>query len=81
MKQFWSMDQLIEQWTLQPDELPLLESKSDQYRLGFAYLNLKNTPSAKQAFTEAASVDSPYKSAAQGKLKDLAADKTGAGVR
>jgi len=60
---------------------PLLKSNAatyarNQYRLGFAYLNLKNTPSAKQAFTEAASVDSPYKAAAQGKLKDLAADKT-----
>ena len=60
---------------------PLLKSNAatyarNQYRLGFAYLNLKNTLSAKQAFTEAASVDSPYKAAAQGKLKDLAADKT-----
>jgi tetratricopeptide (TPR) repeat protein len=43
----------------------------NQYRLGFAYLNLKNSAAAKQAFTEAASVDSPYKAAAQDKLKGL----------
>jgi tetratricopeptide (TPR) repeat protein len=60
---------------------PLLKSNAaiyarNQYRLGFAYANLKNTPAAKQAFTEAASVDSPYKAAAQGKLRDLAAEKT-----
>jgi tetratricopeptide (TPR) repeat protein len=60
---------------------PLLKSNAvsyagNQYRLGFAYLNLKNTPGAKQAFTEAASVDSPYRAAAQGKLKDLEAQKT-----
>jgi tetratricopeptide (TPR) repeat protein len=60
---------------------PLLKSNSatyarNQYRLGFAYANLKNTPAAKKAFTEAASVESPYKAAAQGKLKDIAADKT-----
>jgi tetratricopeptide (TPR) repeat protein len=60
---------------------PLLKSNAvsyagNQYRLGFAYLNLKNTPGARQAFTEAASVDSPYKAAAQGKLKDLEAQKT-----
>jgi tetratricopeptide (TPR) repeat protein len=47
----------------------------NQYRLGFAYLNLKNTPGAKQAFTEAASVDSPYKGPAQDKLKGIAAEK------
>jgi len=55
---------------------PLLKSNAtsyarNQYRLGFAYLNLKNTPAAKQAFTEAASVDSPYKGPAQDKLKGL----------
>ncbi|HJY89696.1 MAG TPA: hypothetical protein VJ255_05425, partial [Candidatus Acidoferrum sp.] len=60
---------------------PLLKSNAasyarNQYRLGFAYANLKNTPAAKRAFTEAASVDSPYKAAAQSKLKDIAADKT-----
>jgi len=47
----------------------------NQYRLGFAYLNLKKTAEAKQAFTEAASVDSPYKGPAQDKLKGLAAAK------
>jgi len=45
----------------------------NQYRLGFAYLNLKNTAGAKQAFTDAASVDSPYKGPAQDKLKGLGA--------
>lgn len=57
---------------------PLLKSNAavyarNQYRLGFAYLNLKNTAGAKQAFTEAASVDSPYKGPAQEKLKGIAA--------
>ncbi len=47
----------------------------NQYRLGFAYLNLKNTAGAKQAFTDAASVDSPYKGPAQDKLKGIAAAK------
>ena len=47
----------------------------NQYRLGFAYLNLKKTAEAKQAFTDAASVDSPYKGLAQDKLKGLAAAK------
>jgi tetratricopeptide (TPR) repeat protein len=47
----------------------------NQYRLGFAYLNVKNTAGAKQAFTDAASVDSPYKGPAQDKLKRLAAAK------
>ena len=59
---------------------PLLKSNTavyarNQYRLGFAYLNLKKTAEAKQAFTEAASVDSPYKGPAQDKLKGLAAAK------
>jgi tetratricopeptide (TPR) repeat protein len=47
----------------------------NQYRLGFAYLNLKKTVEAKQAFTDAASVDSPYKGPAQDKLKGIAAAK------
>ena len=59
---------------------PLLKSSAavyarNQYRLGFAYLNLKNTTGAKQAFTDAASVDSPYKGPAQDKLKGIAAAK------
>lgn len=45
----------------------------NQYRLGFALLNLKRSAEAKQAFTEAASVNSPYKGPAQEKLKGLAA--------
>jgi tetratricopeptide (TPR) repeat protein len=44
----------------------------NQYRLGFAYLNLKKTAEAKQAFTDAASVESPYKGPAQDKLKGMA---------
>jgi tetratricopeptide (TPR) repeat protein len=59
---------------------PLLKSNAlvyarNQYRLGFAYLNVKNTAGAKQAFTDAASVDSPYKGPAQDKLKGLVAAK------
>jgi tetratricopeptide (TPR) repeat protein len=49
----------------------------NQYRMGFALLNWKKTPEAKAAFTEAASVDSPYKAMAQEKLKGLAAAKPG----
>ena len=59
---------------------PLLKSNAsvyarNQYRLGFAYLNLRNTAGAKQAFTDAASLDSPYKGPAQEKLKGIAAAK------
>jgi hypothetical protein len=43
----------------------------NQYRLGFAFLNLKRAPEAKAAFTDAASVSSPYKALAQDKLKSL----------
>jgi tetratricopeptide (TPR) repeat protein len=62
---------------------PLLKSNAavyarNQYRLGFAYLNLKRTAEAKQAFTDAASVDSPYKGPAQDKLKGIAAAKAAA---
>lgn len=44
----------------------------NQYRLGFALLNLKKSAEAKEAFTQAASVNSPYKALAQEKLKGLA---------
>ena len=59
---------------------PLLKSNAvsfarNQYRLGFAYLNLKKNPEAKQAFTDAASVDSPYKGPAQQKLAELGSAK------
>jgi tetratricopeptide (TPR) repeat protein len=55
---------------------PLLKADAtsyarNQYRLGFAYLNLKNMPAAKQAFMDAASLDTPYKGPAQDKLKGL----------
>jgi tetratricopeptide (TPR) repeat protein len=43
----------------------------NQYRLGYALLNLKKVPEAKQAFTEAASVDSPYKQPSLDKLKAM----------
>jgi len=43
----------------------------NQYRLGFALLNLKKNAEAKAAFTEAASVNSPYKALAQAKLKSF----------
>jgi tetratricopeptide (TPR) repeat protein len=57
---------------------PLLKSDDggyarNQYRLGFALLNLKRVPEAKAAFTDAASVNSPYKALAQEKLKALPA--------
>ncbi len=45
----------------------------NQYRLGFALLNLKKNAEAKEAFTQAASVNSPYKALAQEKLKASAA--------
>jgi tetratricopeptide (TPR) repeat protein len=41
----------------------------NQYRLGFALLNLKKNAEAKQAFTQAASVNSPYRALALEKLK------------
>ena len=44
----------------------------NQYRLGFALLNLKRNEEAREAFTQAASVNSPYKALAQDKLKGLA---------
>lgn len=57
---------------------PLLKSDAgsyarNEYRLGFALLNLKKVADAKAAFTEAASVNSPYKALAQEKLKGLPA--------
>jgi tetratricopeptide (TPR) repeat protein len=57
---------------------PLLKSDDgsyarNQYRLGFALLNLKKNAEAKEAFTQAASVNSPYKGLAQDKLKAMAA--------
>jgi len=60
---------------------PLLKGNNsvyarNQYRLGFAYLNLKKTADAKQAFTDAASVDSPYKGPAEEKLKAIPARAT-----
>ena len=45
----------------------------NQYRLGFALLNLKRNAEAKDAFTQAASVNSPYKGPALEKLKAVAA--------
>src|SRR5713226_4832863 len=41
----------------------------NQYRLGFALLNLKRNAEAKEAFTQAASVNSHYKALALEKLK------------
>jgi tetratricopeptide (TPR) repeat protein len=48
----------------------------NQYRLGFALINLKKMPEAKAAFAQAASVNSPYKALAQDKLKGLAGPTT-----
>ena len=57
---------------------PLLKSDPNsyarnQYRLGYALLNLKKIPEAKAALTEAASLNTPYKAPAQEKLKALPA--------
>jgi tetratricopeptide (TPR) repeat protein len=41
----------------------------NQYRLGFALLNLKRNAEAREAFTQAASVNSPYKALALEKLR------------
>ena len=61
---------------------PLLKSDAgsyarNQYRLGFALLNLKKMPEAKAALTEAASLNTPYKALAQDKLKALPATTAG----
>jgi len=48
----------------------------NQYRLGFALLNLKKVPEARVALTEAASVNSPYKALAQDKLKAMGGGTT-----
>jgi tetratricopeptide (TPR) repeat protein len=65
--------QAVEQLT---KAAPLLKTNPvtyarNQYRLGFAYLNLKKNAAAKQAFTEAASVDSPYKGPSQQKIAEI----------
>lgn len=57
---------------------PLLKSDDggygrNQYRLGFALLNLKRNAEAKEAFTQAASVNSAYKGLALAKLKSFEA--------
>ena len=63
---------------------PLLKSDDgaygrNQYRLGFALINLKKNAEAKDAFTQSASVNSAYKALAQAKLKTFeTAGKTAA---
>jgi tetratricopeptide (TPR) repeat protein len=57
---------------------PLLKSNDtsyarNAYRMGFAYINLKKAPEARAAFTDAASVNSPYKQPALDKLKGIPA--------
>jgi len=57
---------------------PLLKSNDvgyarNEYRLGFAFINLRKIPEAKAAFTQAASVNSPYKQPALDKIKALPA--------
>jgi tetratricopeptide (TPR) repeat protein len=51
---------------------PMMYARN-QYRMGFALLNLKRVAEAKAALSEAAAVDSPYKALAQDKLKSLPA--------
>lgn len=60
---------------LQPN--PTMYARN-QYRMGFALLNLKRVAEARTALTEAAAVDSPYRALAQEKLKSLPA---GTGTR
>jgi tetratricopeptide (TPR) repeat protein len=60
---------------------PLLKSNDasyarNAYRLGFAFINLKKIPEARAAFSDAASVNSPYREPAQDKLKTLPASAT-----
>jgi len=57
---------------------PLLRGEAflyarNQYRMGFALVNLKRIPEAKTALTQAASLDTPYKKLAQDKLNSLGA--------
>ena len=57
---------------------PMLKSDNfnyarNLYRLGFAYLNLKEMAEARAAFADAASVDSAYKGLAQEKLAGIPA--------
>jgi tetratricopeptide (TPR) repeat protein len=47
----------------------------NEYRLGYAYLNLKRNADATRAFSEAASVDSPYKRPALQKLDEISGAK------
>jgi len=53
---------------LKPD--PVTYARN-QYRMGFALLNLKRIAEARAALTEAASINSPYRSLAQAKLHSL----------
>ena len=62
---------------------PLLKSNPgsygrNQYRMGYALVNLKRNADALQAFTDAASVDSPFRALAQAKVDEL--KKAGAGA-
>ena len=50
----------------------------NQYRMGFALLNLKRIPEARAALTEAAIIDNPYRALAQQKLKTLPPAPAGA---
>ncbi len=57
---------------------PLLKSQAflyarNQYRMGFALLNLKRVAEAQTALAEAASLDTPYRPLAQEKLNSLGA--------
>ncbi|MGV8949439.1 MAG: DUF4158 domain-containing protein, partial [Candidatus Paracaedibacter sp.] len=38
MKQNWTMEELEELWTLQPDELTLLDNRTKENKLGFALI-------------------------------------------
>jgi tetratricopeptide (TPR) repeat protein len=55
---------------LKPDRVTYARN---QYRMGFALLNLKRVNEARAALTEAESIDSPYRAMAQEKLNTLPA--------
>lgn len=61
---------------------PLLKADAptyarNQYRMGFALLNLKRVAEARAALTEAASIKGPYQGLAQEKLNSLPPARTG----
>jgi hypothetical protein len=46
MKRLWAVDELVEHWTLLPDDLALLANKTGATRLGFASPLAAGSPAA-----------------------------------